>query len=97
MIAVHRYRARHGEFPKSVAEIDDDLLQQPPIDPYTDKPLRIRIEDDRVVIYSLGPDLDDDQGRALSEHRIVLRAEYDDFDDSELKLWDGDWVFTPNE
>lgn len=97
MIAVYRYRARHGEFPKSVAEIDDDLLQQSPIDPYTDKPLRIRIEDERVVIYSLGPDLDDDQGRALSEHRIMLRAEYEGFDEQQLQDWDGDWVLTaPN-
>ncbi|MEZ6164516.1 MAG: hypothetical protein R3B67_08790 [Phycisphaerales bacterium] len=97
VIAAYRHRELHGEFPSSVAEIDDNLLPKPPIDPYTGKPLRIRIKGDRVVIYSLGPDLDDDQGRALFEHRFVLRAEYEGFDEQQLQDWDGDWVLTaPN-
>tara|TARA_A100000171_G_scaffold49400_2_gene58396 strand:+ start:2053 stop:3450 length:1398 start_codon:yes stop_codon:yes gene_type:complete len=93
-IATYQHRDRHGAWPDSTAAIDDDLLDRIPIDPYTGDPLRLRIEEGRVVIYSVGPDRDDDQGREIRAHRFVLRDEYEGFDEDQLERWDGDWVLT---
>lgn len=93
-IAAYQHRARKGTLPESTAAIDDDLLDQIPIDPYTGDPLRLRIEEGRVVIYSIGPDRDDDQGRELQDHRFMLSNEYNSLSEDEKTRWDGDWVLT---
>lgn len=93
-IAAYRHRDVHGVFPETTDAIDDELLNQIPIDPYTGDPLRLRIKEGRVIIYSIGPDGDDDHGRDLREHRFVLRDEYNSLSEDEKKHWDGDWVLT---
>jgi hypothetical protein len=94
-LSAYRYRAAFGAFPRSVFDIEKDLLPEAPIDPYTNNTLQLKIQDERIIVYSLGPDLDDDQGLALKEHRFVLRLEYEEFfDEQERAEWDGDWVFT---
>ncbi len=93
-IAAYQHRDRHGVFPKTTEAIDDHLLDRAPTDPYTGDPLRLRIEEEHVVIYSVGPDRDDDQGRELRAHRFVLRDEYEGFEKDQLERWDGDWVLT---
>ena len=94
MIAAHRHRAHHGELPQATTEVDRELLPDLPLDPYSGEPLKMRVDDGRVVIYSVGPDQDDDQGRELKDHRFVLREEYDSLNEDEKKYWDGDWVLT---
>jgi len=50
------------------AEPDTKLPStNPPLDRYTAKPLRYRIENGRPLIYSLGPDQLDQQGRQIDE------------------------------
>ncbi len=93
-IAAYQHRARKGTLPESTAAIDDNFLNQIPIDPYTGDPLRLRIEEGRVVIYSVGPDRDDDQGRELQDHRFMLSDEYNSLSEDEKTRWDGDWVLT---
>jgi len=60
-ILAARYRLDHGSLPASLADLDasqDDLL----VDPFDGKPLRFHVEDDAIVIYSIGPDLIDNDG-----------------------------------
>jgi hypothetical protein len=42
--------------------IGSDLLPSRPVDPYSGQPLRVEHRDGRIVIYSLGPNLDDEHG-----------------------------------
>ncbi len=96
MISAYRHRARHGDFPQETTEVDRELFPDLPLDPYSGEPLKLRVDDGRVVIYSVGPDRDDDQARGLKDHRFVLRDEYSALNDDEKMQWDGDWVLTPS-
>lgn len=59
-IATHRHKARHGEYPASLDTIDRDLITADPIDVYTGDPLLYRLTESGPLIYSAGPDRDDD-------------------------------------
>ncbi|MEN0020508.1 MAG: hypothetical protein AAF747_06475 [Planctomycetota bacterium] len=68
-IAAHRHRLSHGELPASLDEIDDDLL--PPAEEIADMlapgfpQLRLKLDDDdHVMVYSIGPDGEDNDGAA---------------------------------
>jgi hypothetical protein len=62
-VSVERYRRGHGTWPVALdALVADRLLKQVPTDPYDGAPLRYRVRDDRVVIYSVAQDLQDNGG-----------------------------------
>ena len=67
-IAAQRYRLKHDRFPTSLAEIDDTLLGVSSnraaqlTDPFNGNPLRYKMEDTRIVIYSVGRNEKDDGG-----------------------------------
>jgi hypothetical protein len=58
------YKQRTGQFPQSL-----DALAQinwpVPQDPFTDAPMKYKLQGDRYLLYSVGPDSDDDGGRPL--------------------------------
>ena len=65
-LAICTYRQEHvGQLPKTLEELVPTYLPQLPADPFaTDgQTFRYRIEKDRWLIWSLGPDLKDDGGR----------------------------------
>ncbi len=61
-LAVHRHKLRHGSFPDSIDNLDNDLLPVEPIDLFTWKPLGYRLTDTGPIIYSVGDDRIDNQG-----------------------------------
>jgi hypothetical protein len=62
-LAAERYRRSHKTWPVSAeALVADGLLKQVPADPYDGAPLRYRVSDDRVVLYSIAQDLQDNGG-----------------------------------
>ncbi len=61
-LALERYRLLHGEYPKSVAHLTPDILPHVPVDPFDGQPLRYVNSDERVAVYSIGEDLQDDGG-----------------------------------
>lgn len=61
-LAMHRHRLAHGAFPKTLDELVAQQETFVPIDPFSDKPLRLIGNDDSWVLYSIGPDLVDDGG-----------------------------------
>ncbi|MEO1235642.1 MAG: hypothetical protein AAFX76_02515 [Planctomycetota bacterium] len=63
-IAVAGYRAEHGNYPEALDDLVPDWLDAVPIDGYSGEPLRYVVIDGRPVIYSVGPDLEDDGGVA---------------------------------
>jgi hypothetical protein len=61
--AAERYRRAHGRWPASLdALVAEGLLKQVPTDPNDGAPLRYRLRDDRVILYSVGMDLEDNGG-----------------------------------
>jgi hypothetical protein len=82
-LATERFRLAHKRWPKSLDELRPAFLAQLPRDPYTGESLRYARRDDGVVIYSVGPDLQDDGGDIL---RYRPQGNYD----IGLRLFDPD-------
>lgn len=65
-LALELYHRQHKEWPKSLAELSPQFLPRVPVDPITGKALHFKIVDDRPVVYSVGADGDDDNGRPVA-------------------------------
>lgn len=63
-VALHRYKLAHGALPDSLDELVPDYLASVPTDPFSDGPLRYHRTDTGYVVYSVGPNGDDDGGAA---------------------------------
>lgn len=76
VLAVKRYREEKGQYPMGLSElVMADYLAQLPMDPYSDKALVYKKTDDGFVLYSLGPDFDDDGGVENPEDSQKRRQE----------------------
>ncbi len=62
-LAVERYRLAHGRWPDSLADVVPEFLRKLPGDPYNGQSLHYRRTTDGVLIYSVGPDGNDDGGK----------------------------------
>jgi hypothetical protein len=62
LIAAERHRQATGKWPETIADIDPNILADPPLDPYTGEPYRMYHADGRLRIYTLGPNLKDERG-----------------------------------
>lgn len=67
-IALERFRARDGVYPRSLDQLVPEFLAAVPNDPLSDAPIRYRLvgegSDARPLVYSVFLDASDDQGRA---------------------------------
>jgi ABC-type transport system involved in multi-copper enzyme maturation permease subunit len=61
-LAAERFRRRNGRWPGRLDELAPDYLATVPADPFDGAPLRLRRLPDGMVIYSVGPDGQDDGG-----------------------------------
>lgn len=67
-LAVRRFQLKNGTVPKSLQVIPQELLstgefsKELLIDPFDDEPLRFKLEEDRLLIYSIGENQIDDGG-----------------------------------
>ncbi len=59
-LAVQVYNQQHGEPPPDLNALVPTILKSVPVDPYNDRPLRYQIRGKDGVVYSFGPDRDDD-------------------------------------
>jgi hypothetical protein len=60
-LALRLYRDEHGEAPPDLNALVPSILKSVPVDPFTDKPLRYQRRGKDGVVYSAGPDRDDDK------------------------------------
>jgi serine/threonine protein kinase len=81
-LAVERFRLAHGDWPRDLATLGPAFLKEVPIDPYDGQPLRYRRVADGVVVYSLGPDRTDNQGKLDRTPSLA------DGTDLGFQLWD---------
>jgi hypothetical protein len=61
-LSIERYRLTHVEWPASLSMIDVDVQAAEFLDPFTAKPLRYLRQPEGFAVYSVGPDLHDDNG-----------------------------------
>ncbi len=62
-IALSVYRHEHNRYPHQLSELVPDYLTRLPLDPFTDEPLRYRLEaENGYVLYSVGENGIDDGG-----------------------------------
>jgi hypothetical protein len=61
-VAAVRFRKAKGRWPRSLEELVPKWLAEAPMDPFTGKPLPYRVDDEGVVVYSVGVDGKDDGG-----------------------------------
>ncbi|MGQ9649344.1 MAG: hypothetical protein ACUVXJ_04475 [Phycisphaerae bacterium] len=59
-LAIERFRLDHDRFPERLEELVPRYMPALLVDPFDDKPLRYRVTDDAVIIYSIGEDGVDD-------------------------------------
>jgi len=56
------YRAEHGRYPESLAQLVPDYLPELPTDPWTGDPMPYRLAGDSYTLYAAGPNRRDDGG-----------------------------------
>ena len=61
-LAVERYRSLNGELPDGLERLVPEYLESVPTDLFDGKPLRYRKLDKGFLVYSVGPDGQDDGG-----------------------------------
>ncbi len=92
-LALEVYRQRHGDYPSALNDLVPALLPQVPADRITGGPLHYRIVDTKALVYSVGADRDDDEGRPArkrsGEPEPTLAARWHM---SAGTAPDGDWV-----
>jgi hypothetical protein len=82
-LAAERYRRRHGAWPKSLEELTSSkMLSAVPLDPFDGEPLRYRRLPAGVVLYSIGPDREDNEGTFDRENPTLPGT------DVGFQLWD---------
>ena len=62
-LALELFRRRHGAYPSTLNELTPGLLPTVPLDRFDGGPLRYKLVDGKPVVYSVGFDLVDDDGR----------------------------------
>jgi hypothetical protein len=63
-IALERYRAARGAFPETLAALCPEYLPELPQDPLTGEAIGYRRQTEGYLLYSIGMNLRDDEGRA---------------------------------
>jgi len=65
-IAMKGYFQKHQVYPKTLAQLSPQFLKQTPLDPFSGQALKIINRDGNIILYSVGDDGIDDQGRPVN-------------------------------
>ncbi len=65
--ALDLFQEQQGVYPDALAELVPDILPYEPIDPFSDKPLVYRRDQDGYLLYSIGHDQRDDGSRPMAD------------------------------
>ena len=85
-LAIRAFQLDRGELPVTLDELTPQYLDRVPRDPFTERPLIYRREPNgKFLIYSAGPDQDDDGGLSMSWQASYSKSCNGDFF---LDWWD---------
>jgi len=100
-LALALWHKRHGAWPERLDELVPAMLPEVPRDRFDGQPMRYAVRDGRPVVYSIGPDRDDDGGRPLGDKEVgMAETGFGRLSDEQLKHFqspefDGDLVLWP--
>lgn len=86
--ALAGYRAEHGKYPKDLAELAPKYIAKLPVDPFTGKSFRYKPQGEGFLIYSLGPNMEDNGGKVyyLDEKKAAEGEDTSRWDDYRLRI-----------
>jgi len=61
-----------------ISDLAPDILPEVPLDPFTGKPYIYRLEDEGFIVYSVGSNQKDDNGRGTWEITSIVMEKDDD-------------------
>jgi hypothetical protein len=93
-IALELYHRREGKYPAKLDELVPALLPSLPVDRITGQPLHYLLRDGKPVLYSVGADRDDDQGKIAYRASGKLDRNVSRWNETTHPV-DGDWLLFP--
>jgi hypothetical protein len=70
-LAIQAYDLQEQRYPDNLQQLVPAYLRRVPIDPFSDRPLRYQPTGDGYLLYSLGPNEQDDGGRRVTRIEMV--------------------------
>jgi hypothetical protein len=89
-IALEVFRREHGNYPENLKILVPQLLPEIPADRISGEPVRYRLVNGRPLVYSVGVDRKDDEGRVPAPSLAAAIRE------SETNPVQGDWLLYPS-
>lgn len=96
-LAIHRFYVKHDQWPEQFTDVSPEFVAEFPQDQQNGSLVKFTYQDDKLLVYSVGNDYDDDggipQGHVAADgsiqmsHDTVLSPKRDDMD--------GDWILWP--
>ena len=78
-IACKIYGKLHGDFPEDLAKLSPEILEEIPVDPFTGHPFIYKEQDSGFIVYSVGSNLKDDEGRGTWKIVSLVMEKDDDW------------------
>ena len=66
-LAISRYRAEHEDWPSELGALTPEYIIALPLDPFDGQPLRLKQTDSGPIVYSIGPDGQDDGAQTFDK------------------------------
>jgi hypothetical protein len=79
------YKNLHGDFPEDLAKLSPEILEKVPVDPFTGDPFIYKKQDSGFIVYSIGNNLKDEEGRGTWQI-VSLVMEKDDWAWKEITI-----------
>jgi tetratricopeptide (TPR) repeat protein len=93
--ALRLYEVRSGAYPDSSELLAPDIIDEIPVDPFDNIPIRYRLVDGMPIIYSVGPDLKDGKGEA-SYIRRTPTGDFVSLGDVAFDFSESRWLYREN-
>jgi len=71
------YRNQYGKYPEKISDLLPDILKEEPLDPFTGQSLIYRTKEDGFIVYSLGTNQKDDNGKMSEMTQLVMDKDDD--------------------
>ncbi len=78
-MACQIYKNRYGEYPDELDQLAPDILEQVPADPFTGESMIYKRKDSGFMVYSVGSNRKDDEGRVTWEFGSLVMEKDDDW------------------
>ncbi len=78
-IACKIYKNMYGDFPGELAELSPEILEKVPVDSFTGDPFIYKKQDSGFIVYSIGSNLKDDEGRGTWRITKIVMEKDDDW------------------